>query len=74
MSARKELQLSLKKRIEKLTMQIVERTKEIRRFNRLLRDDGHGLGIIRNWREGAKRSLMATRKKIYKLQEQLNNV
>ena len=60
----KSIERDLKIQLQKLTDRIVLRTQEIRKFSRLLVETtGAANGMWNNYREGAKRSLMATRKK-----------
>lgn len=74
---KKQKRLTIATKIERLTRKIVERGKEIRRLKRLIAfdaDSRKNAGIYRNWKEGAEKSLISTRKKIYKLTELLKTI
>ena len=70
----------IQKEILKLTDKIISATADMKKFGPKFKRQGFKLvaeersGMVRNSFEGARKSLMAARKKIYKLQEELKSL
>lgn len=77
---RKANKLELQKRLAALGDKIVHLTYEIKRFGPRQTRRGFRVfyyprnGMIRNWYDMAIRSLIATRKKVYKLKQELDSL